>query len=438
MEERKNYSREDFSRQEKLNALQNALLCSNIDLDEVLENIDSMTKKKILEQHAYAVTENKDGRFSTYVTDTTKPNNRRKIVKSSKELLEKEIIKFYREREKKNKEKKICLKDFYAEWLNYKSLRTNSSAYIRTINELWKRYYVNDKVSDIPLVDLDKYTLDVWAHTLIKECRMTKKQYYNMAVIMRQDLELAVEKNIIPENPFSKVKIDRKLFTPVKKKPDETQVYLLNEQSLIEKEAYADFEATGNTACLGIPFAFQTGMRISEIVALKWSDIGEEKENCIHVQRMETKDYKRLPDGTFGSPERIVIERTKSLAGTRNVYLTSKARGILEQIRKSNLKNGYDDSGYIFLNEKGRMNTLCLDTRIRKYCRHINISEKGMHKVRKTYISTLIDSENININYIREQVGHSDERTTFGNYCFNRKPKDQTAEEMEKALVFGL
>ena len=49
MEERKNYSREDFSRQEKLNALQNALLCSNIDLDEVLDNIDAMTKKKILE-----------------------------------------------------------------------------------------------------------------------------------------------------------------------------------------------------------------------------------------------------------------------------------------------------------------------------------------------------------------------------------------------------
>ena len=46
MEERKNYSREDFSRQEKLNALQNALLCSNIDLDEVLENIDSMTRSE--------------------------------------------------------------------------------------------------------------------------------------------------------------------------------------------------------------------------------------------------------------------------------------------------------------------------------------------------------------------------------------------------------
>ena len=58
-----------------------------------------------------------------------------------------------------------------------------------------------------------------------------------------------------------------------------------------------------------------------------------------------------------------------------------------------------------------------------------------MHKIRKTYISTLIDNENININYIRQMVGHADERTTYSNYCFNRKPKDMTENEMEKALV---
>ena len=58
-----------------------------------------------------------------------------------------------------------------------------------------------------------------------------------------------------------------------------------------------------------------------------------------------------------------------------------------------------------------------------------------MHKIRKTYISTLIDNENININYIRQMVGHADERTTYGCYCFNRKPKDMTEIEMEKSLV---
>lgn len=89
------------------------------------------------------------------------------------------------------------------------------------------------------------------------------------------------------------------------------------------------------------------------------------------------------------------------------------------------------------MNEKGRITSPSLNKRIRRYCRNTGISEKGMHKIRKTYISTLIDADCININYIREQVGHADERTTYGNYCFNRRSKSLTAQSMEKALVSG-
>ncbi len=63
---------------------------------------------------------------------------------------------------------------------------------------------------------------------------------------------------------------------------------------------------------------------------------------------------------------------------------------------------------------------------------HDNV--KGMHKIRKTYISTLVDSSLININTIREMVGHEDERTTLHKYTFNRASDLQTQANMEKAL----
>ena len=31
-------------------------------------------------------------------------------------------------------------------------------------------------------------------------------------------------------------------------------------------------------------------------------------------------------------------------------------------------------------------------------------------------------------------AGHSDERTTYGNYCFNRLTEEQTEEKIENAL----
>ncbi len=58
---------------------------------------------------------------------------------------------------------------------------------------------------------------------------------------------------------------------------------------------------------------------------------------------------------------------------------------------------------------------------------------KTSHKIRKTYISTLIDS-GLNIDAIRRFAGHSDERTTYGNYCYNRMTDKQTEEIVENLL----
>ncbi len=415
--------------------LQFLLESNNIKLDEVLNSIETMNNKTILEQHKYVISNLKDGRYSTYLPDDTKPSNRRKVVKPSKELLEKEIIKYYKDIEKANSLDAICLRTFYKDWLDFKSLHTDSTTYIKRIDEYWIKYYRNTDIIDVPIIKLDDMTLDIWAHSLIKTNHMTKKEYYNMSMIMRQSLQYAIQKKMIEKSPFDVVKVDRKLFRAVKKKPDETQVYLIEEQPQIEAEAYRDFGNSSQTACLAIPLAFQTGMRISELVTLKWEDINEEKENHVHIQRMEVKQFSQSSDGKWCTSTKGIVDRTKSYVGNRNVYLTTTARTILETIKQNNIENGYANSEYIFVNQNGRIHSSALNCRIRKYCRNVGISEKSMHKIRKTYISTLIDNENININYIREQVGHADERTTYGNYCFNRKSKDRTEYDMEQALV---
>lgn len=68
---------------------------------------------------------------------------------------------------------------------------------MRTIDELWKKYYDEDPIVDRPLVELDECTLDTWAHTLIKNRALRKRQYYNMAIIIRQSLDLARKKGIV-------------------------------------------------------------------------------------------------------------------------------------------------------------------------------------------------------------------------------------------------
>ncbi len=203
----------------------------------------------------------------------------------------------------------------------------------------------------------------------------------------------------------------------------------------MDKGYATELSKGGYTACLGIPLAFQLGARLGELVTLKWSDIDEEKLNHIHIQRMERKIHEEDSDGKWKTTGYEVVEHTKSEAGDRNTYLTKRAREILELIRQWNIDHGFGDNEFIFLNPNGeRIHNRALDTRIRKYCSYADIDIKSMHKIRKTYISTLVDSHLVNINTIREMVGHEDERTTLRNYTFNRKSDAQTQANLEKAL----
>lgn len=68
------------------------------------------------------------------------------------------------------------------------------------------------------------------------------------------------------------------------------------------------------------------------------------------------------------------------------------------------------------------------------YCRKIGIDPKSSHKARKTFVSTLMDAD-INVNTIRQLVGHVDERTTLNNYCYDRSSDEEKYSQIENALL---
>ena len=81
-------------------------------------------------------------------------------------------------------------------------------------------------------------------------------------------------------------------------------------------------------------FQYQTGVRIGELVALRYEDI--ETPNYIHIQRMFRRDA------------REIVEHTKSQDGDRQVYLTEAAKDIINAARRYQTEHGYDSNGFIF------------------------------------------------------------------------------------------
>lgn len=88
---------------------------------------------------------------------------------------------------------------------------------------------------------------------MVKKHSLTKKQYYNMSIIMRQCLDYACEPElgIITENPFSRIKIKKTLYAPKPKPTNNSQVFLIEEQKKFVKRLVKDLkQETGVPALL--------------------------------------------------------------------------------------------------------------------------------------------------------------------------------------------
>lgn len=399
-----------------------------IDLDDVQARLEMKNRAEIIEMHPYAITQGKDGNWRTYLVDYSQKNNRRQIKKSTKEKVEQAIVDDYRQKAKKEE---MTLEKVYPEWLKYYRLHTKSDGTVKRITCDWKKFYKEDSIIKQPINKLTKIQLDKWVHAKIKEYEMTKTCYYNMSLIIRQMMIYAKECGYIEKNVFAEVRVNAKMFSKKKKSDSEEQVYTLEEELLLVAQAWEDYCNNPEvTTPLAVILIFYLGLRVGEVVALKDEDIKKDK---IVIRRMESRKFETSNEIDYKQSGRTVVEHTKSSAGNREIYLVPEAREIIDIILQQNKASGQD--GYLFVVDGKRIYDTAIRWRVQKYCKKANIVYRSPHKIRKTWISKLIDAK-VNINTIRELAGHEDERTTYKNYCYDRKTEKQRQEQMEEALVF--
>lgn len=406
-----------FSPEEMLSFLSDS---GTIDLSRVRNEMIKAEIDKVIESsHKSPITQGPDGRWRTSVYEGKK---RRLIAKKSLDDLKLEVYCFYTGISKEDAFKDHTLESLYPRWLEYKRLHTNAGSYIDRIDSVWRNHYLGTDIITIPIEKLTKLSLDVWAHQLIKEHDLDRKQYYNITMIVRQELDFAVELGLIPFNPFASVKIDgKKMFRRARKKPSNTQVFSRSESSEMERLAWDDFEKRkhpkNQLTPLAMLFQFQTGLRIGEVCAVKYEDIHGDKLTVCRMYRNGSND---------------VVDDTKGTFGERDVYLTDKAKAIIEAAAERKKELGISNE-FIFSLDDDPLSYYALKKLYPSYCDKLGIIPKSSHKARKTFISALIDA-GVNLNTVRELVGHNDERTTLNCYCFDRNDEEEKKNMIQLAL----
>jgi integrase len=393
-------------------------------------------RKKLLENHRFDIWQSgKDGTWYTYLPDPIK--KRRQIKSKDRERLEKAITDFYAGgggEKPAAPDRNATLRALFPGWLAYKQSKTDSPSCISRIASDWKRFYETDGISDIPIAKLTKLELDEWVHGKIKDHSMTRRCWYNMSMIIRQGIDYAKEKGIVGENLFRRIEINKKLFRREKKPPSETQVFMEDEQPPIIEEMMRMYrEKPQDTAPLAVLLAFETGLRVGELTAIKKSDVSG---TALAVQRQQVKDFVLVDGFTMKQSGFRIVEHQKSSDDYREAYLSETALSIIGMVERANEEHGNGFEDFLFAKGNRRLNCYDINDVLSRGCKAIGIAPKRSHKIRKTYISALIDA-GVNIDEVRRMVGHRDERTTYGNYCFNRRPKDAVRQQLESVLNAG-
>lgn len=417
--------RKDFTTMTNDSVLEELVASGKISIDDVQRLLAEMHFENFIkENHPYDIWLGSDGRWKTYVFDESRPNKRRLVaMKSKKKLLEYLLDTF----EGKTKlTGTATIRQLFPLWLEHKKLMS-ADTYIPRIKSDWKKYYEDNPIVDQPLGSINKLQLENWLLHLIRDNKMTKNCYYNVSMIMRQIFEFAFESECISDNPFLRVKKDLgKLFRRVEKPQDETQVYTDEEIGILEPLIWSDFHVAGRKiyrlAPLAVLFQLYTALRVSEVCVLKYSDILS--NNKLHVQRMLARDTGDIRD------------HTKGFVGERTIYLTEKARLIIDMTLAFRKEMDISCSEYIFSTSDTPIPWRTINEYLERYCSRANIPYRSSHKLRKTALSSMVNS-GISLNAVKSFAGHVDEETTLKYYTFDREGEVKRNEQIEKALSFG-
>lgn len=246
---------------------------------------------------------------------------------------------------------------------------------------------------------------------LDKMTEASNKRLANVQSVLRLALKEAVDDDLLDVNPLYGWTYQRKEAPKTK---DEIDPFTREEQEAILKASREPQHANL------FKFAFWTGLRTNELVALKWGDIDWLRET-LRVQRGRTQAAE-------------VAEEPKTRRSVRDVKLLGPALEALEAQKKLT----YLADGEVFHNPhtgKPWGGDLTIRTAWNTILKRAGVRQRYPYQTRHTYASMMLSAGEAPI-WVASQMGHADLSMIYRNY--GRWIPDAAPQAGNKAVeLFG-
>lgn len=397
--------------------LKEALKADIIGFDIIQMHYEMKERKRFLEKHQAKIWQGEDGGFFTYLPDETAKQKRKLVRKSTMEKLEDAIVDFY-----KSLEEAPTINKIFEAWSREKLEigEISKGTFDRYEND-FKRFIINSSLDQRNIRYITDEMLEEFIRKAIVKHKLSLKAFSNLRTLIIGTFQYAKRKKLTTlsiSTFFKDVQLSRKAFTK-KYKTKESQVFNEDEIPIL----LSWLRENPSIENYGIILCFQSGIREGELSAVKFLDV---KGKMLHIQRQEIK-YK---DDITKKCTHEIVEYTKTDAGNRYIILTEKALETIAKIRELN-----PDGEYLMQRGNRHFWTNTFNDRLYKACDACGIPRRSMHKIRKTYGTTLIDA-NVDDSLIMSQMGHSDIATTRKYYYFSNKNSKQNEKQIDKAISF--
>lgn len=266
-------------------------------------------------------------------------------------------------------------------WLEHTEPTVKRSTHINHTIYVNKIFTYIDK--SLPIANLTAVTLEDVLHKVYYVENLSYSYTRATFTTMKAIYKHAKRKKLIPSLiDFEDIEIKKKHFShsDIAKKQNK----FLDVLEL--KETLMQLSKIDSRISLLFEFVSLTGLRIGELLALRYSDY--DKENAtININGTIQYDYKNSSEIKRGTP--------KNIYSVRDVSLSDRAVSILDSIMLENKRRslwfeGYIDHGYIFTSSRGNPYDIqFLNRRLKGV--HIEGKHLTTHIFRHTHISMLAE-----------------------------------------------
>lgn len=339
----------------------------------VRECLEDMERKSVLKQHSYKITQGKDGYWRTYVKDSTKASGCRLIKKSTEKKLLDELVKYYKE-----VENKPTFRDCYFQWREVQDNLVEDNT-IYKYNTDYRRFFKGKNFENLKMEEITEDKLKLFFYESIKQNSLTKCAFKKLFGYVNNTFDKAHREKVIAENPMSYFKCKQfyKLCVEVEK-PLGKQVFSDKEvEKILDKLHEQNGTYPDYIPNYAVEFAYLTGMRVGEIVALRWDSVNFD-DGYFVIDRSEK--YDRIT-------KEISISTTKNKKA-RKFPIDEAIEKLLYKIMDIQIEYNID-SDWIFADTYGRIHASVVSSCIKNKCRQLGIPERGIHAFRKTFNSNM-------------------------------------------------